>query len=106
MTRTFSKVYGLAALRLGWIYAPAACGRRDQPDAPAVQRQCAGAGGRLAALEDIAHIAAASRTTISGCPGSRRQIAALGLNSTPSVGNFLLCAFRDAAAAAARRRLR
>lgn len=24
MTRTFSKVYGLAALRVGWMYAPAA----------------------------------------------------------------------------------
>ena len=23
MTRTFSKIYGLAALRLGWLYGPA-----------------------------------------------------------------------------------
>ena len=24
MTRTFSKIYGLAGLRIGWVYAPAA----------------------------------------------------------------------------------
>ena len=42
MCRTFSKIYGLAALRLGWMYGPAPCRGRDQPHPRAVQRQRAG----------------------------------------------------------------
>ena len=46
MTRTFSKIYGLAALRLGWLYAPGARGRRAQPHSRAVQRRRAVDRGR------------------------------------------------------------
>ena len=46
MTRTFSKIYGLAALRVGWMYGPAARHRRDQPHPRAVQCQHAGDDGR------------------------------------------------------------
>ena len=56
MTRTFSKIYGLAALRLGWIYGPAhvvdALNRIRGPfnvNAPAI------AAG-VAAIEDTAHV--------------------------------------------------
>ena len=59
MTRTFSKIYGLALLRLGWCYAPAhvadALNRIRGPfnvNGPAIE-----AG--IAALADEAHIAAA-----------------------------------------------
>ena len=56
MTRTFSKIYGLAALRLGWMYGPAhvvaAINRIRGPfnvSSPAI------AAG-IAALEDSAHV--------------------------------------------------
>ena len=39
MTRTFSKIFGLAGLRIGWIYAPLAHRRCAQPRARAVQCQ-------------------------------------------------------------------
>ena len=42
MTRTFSKIYGLAALRIGWMYAPLAIIDARQPRARAVQHECAG----------------------------------------------------------------
>ena len=42
MTRTFSKIHGLAALRLGWMFGPTACRCRDQPHSRPVQRQWAG----------------------------------------------------------------
>ena len=55
MTRTFSKIYGLAALRLGWMYGPAhvvdALNRIRGPfnvNAPSI------AAG-IAAIEDAAH---------------------------------------------------
>ena len=38
MTRTFSKIYGLASLRLGWAYCPQGGRRCAQPRARAVQR--------------------------------------------------------------------
>ena len=46
MTRTFSKIYGLAGLRIGWGYGPAACHRRAEPHPRAVQRVGAGDRGR------------------------------------------------------------
>ena len=56
MTRTFSKIYGLAALRLGWMYGPAhvidAINRIRGPfnvNTPAMQ-----AG--VAAIKDAAHL--------------------------------------------------
>ena len=59
MTRTFSKIYGLAALRLGWMYGPAhvvdAINRIRGPfnvNAPAI------AAG-IAAIDDTAHMEAA-----------------------------------------------
>ncbi len=42
MTRTFSKIYGLAGLRIGWAYGPARCHRCAQPHPRPVQRLGAG----------------------------------------------------------------
>ena len=44
ISRTFSKAYGLAGLRVGYALANRAGGRHDEPRAPAVQRQQRGAG--------------------------------------------------------------
>ena len=46
VSRTFSKAYGLAALRIGYGLMHPAGRRHAQPRPAAVQRQCAGAGGR------------------------------------------------------------
>ncbi len=42
MTRTFSKVYGLAALRVGWMFGPARDRRRAEPRARSVQHEFGG----------------------------------------------------------------
>lgn len=93
MTRTFSKIYGLALLRLGWCYAPAhvadALNRIRGPfnvNGPAIQ-----AG--IAALADDAHVADAVAHNERWLPWLTREIGALGLEVTPSVGNFLLVHF-------------
>ena len=56
MTRTFSKIYGLAALRLGWCYAPAhVCDAINRIRGPFnVNRAAIEAG--VAALADTAHL--------------------------------------------------
>ena len=45
VSRSFSKAYGLAALRIGYGVMNDRGRRHDESRAPAVQRQCAGAGG-------------------------------------------------------------
>ena len=104
MARTFSKIYGLANLRLGWAYAPApiidALNRVRGPFNVNGAAMAAGIG----ALEDRAHIDAAIKHNAKWLGWTARQIEALGLRTTPSVGNFLLMHFsgegaRTAAAA-------
>ena len=89
MTRTFSKIYGLAALRLGWMYGPAhvvdALNRIRGPfnvNAPAI------AAG-IAAIEDTAHVGDVARsTTTNWLAWLTEEIGKLGLKVTPSVGQF------------------
>ncbi len=102
MTRTFSKIHGLAALRIGWSYGSAhvadAVNRVRQPfnlNAPAI------AAG-VASLEDAAHVEAAIEHNARWLPWLSEAIAGLGIGVTPSVGNFLLLEFgRDGVRSAA-----
>ena len=93
MTRTFSKIYGLANLRLGWMVAPAhmvdAVNRIRGPfnlNGPAME-----AG--IAAIQDDAHVASAVEHNEQWLAWLSREIGGLGLEVTPSVGNFLLVHF-------------
>ena len=70
MLRTFSKIHGLAALRLGWMYGPAhivdALNRVRGPFNVSTPAMLAA----VAAIEDTAHHAKMSRAiTRSGCHG-------------------------------------
>lgn len=93
MTRTFSKVYGLAALRLGWAYCPPvvadALNRIRGPFNVSSLAQAAG----LAALADDAHIAKAVAHNTEWRGVLARDIGALGIPVVDSVGNFLLLSF-------------
>jgi histidinol-phosphate aminotransferase len=102
MTRTFSKIYGLAALRIGWAYCPAAVAevlnRIRGPFNLSAPSIAAGA----AAMQDTAHIAAAVEHNERWLAWLTAEIGSLGLAVTPSVGNFLLIHFPgDAAKGAA-----
>ena len=93
MTRTFSKIHGLAALRLGWAYCPAAIAdvfnRIRGPfnvTAPAI------AAG-IAAIEDKVHAEKAIAHNEQWLPWMAAEAENLGLEVTPSVGNFILIHF-------------
>jgi histidinol-phosphate aminotransferase len=93
MTRTFSKIYGLAALRLGWAYCPAAVAdvlnRVRGPfnvTAPAI------AAG-VAALADTAHTDRAVAHNDKWLPWVTAEVEKLGIKVTPSIGNFVLMHF-------------
>ena len=95
MCRTFSKIHGLAALRLGWMYGPAhvidAINRIRGPfnvNAPAI------AAG-IAAIEDTAHQERSREHNARWLAWLTEEIGKLGLKVTPSVANFVLIHFPE-----------
>ncbi len=97
MTRTFSKAYGLAGVRLGWMYAkPYVIDAINRIRGPFNVNAAAQAAG-VAALQDAAHLAKAVAHNARWLPWLSERIAALGLDVAPSSGNFVLIRFRDAA---------
>jgi histidinol-phosphate aminotransferase len=93
MTRTFSKIYALAALRLGWAYCPPAVAdvlnRLRAPFNVATPAQLAG----VAAVEDTGHVKAAREHNETWHGWLSARIAEAGLVTTPSVANFVLVRF-------------
>ncbi|MCI0600794.1 MAG: histidinol-phosphate transaminase [Beijerinckiaceae bacterium] len=101
MTRTFSKIYGLAGIRLGWCYAPSGvCGALNRIRGPFNTNGAVMAAG-MATLGDATHLAQAVAHNETWLPWLAKEISALGIKVTPSVCNFLLLHFKDAAQAMA-----
>ncbi len=101
VTRTFSKIYGLASLRVGWCFAPAAIveaiNRVRSPfnvNDPAMR-------AAVAAVEDQAHIAAAVSHNAHWRDVLTTAIRELGFPVTASAANFILVQLRDPAEATA-----
>jgi len=98
MTRTFSKIYGLASLRLGWAYCPAhvadVLNRIRGPFNVSSPALAAGA----AAIADNSHVERAIAHNDEWLAWLTAQLTVLGLKVTPSVGNFLLFHFPTYAA--------
>ena len=93
MCRTFSKIHGLAALRLGWLYGPThvadALNRIRGPfnvNAPAI------AAG-TAAMADAAHVEMSAAHNTRWLTYLTDEIGKLNLTVTPSVANFVLIHF-------------
>jgi histidinol-phosphate aminotransferase len=104
VTRTFSKLYGLAGLRLGWGYGSQevidVLNRIRGPFNVSMPALAAG----LAALDDDEFVQQALAHNAECLPWLTEQVSALGLEVTPSVTNFILIRFpkdkgRDAQAA-------
>jgi len=95
MLRTFSKIYGLSALRIGWCYGPAeiadVLNRIRGPfnvSAPAL-------AAAEAALDDIPFTDAARAHNDIWLPWLGAELGKIGLVVHPSVGNFVLVEFPD-----------
>ena len=89
-TRTFSKIYGLAALRLGWAYCPPAIAdvlnRIRPPFNVTAPAQAAG----LAAVSDPAHVIAVRAHNDRWMPWLAERLRGLGIEVVPGVANFVL----------------
>ncbi len=90
MCRTFSKVHGLAAVRLGWMYAPAgvvdAVNRIRGPFNVSAPASAAG----IAAIGDTGHVERSVAHNDKWLAWLTTEIGKLGLTVTPSVANFIL----------------
>jgi histidinol-phosphate aminotransferase len=99
MCRTFSKIYALGGMRIGWAYGSAeiadALNRVRNP----FNVNAAAQAAAVAALEDVAATDRAREHNDIWLPWLARELGALGLRVNPSVGNFLLVRFPDADAA-------
>jgi histidinol-phosphate aminotransferase len=99
MLRTFSKIFGLAGLRLGWAFCPPSVAdvlnRLRGPFNTSVPAQAAA----LAALDDREHEEKSRVHNRTWREWLGAALAKQGYRVHPSVGNFLLVEFADADAA-------
>ncbi len=93
VTRTFSKIHGLAGLRVGWGYAPtemiSAMERIRAPFNVNLPAQAAA----VAALADKQFQQESRDLVLQWRPWMTQQLGGLGLEVAPSQGNFLLIGF-------------
>jgi histidinol-phosphate aminotransferase len=106
MTRTFSKIHGLAAIRLGWAYGPPsvidALNRVRLPFNVSTPAMKAG----IAALEDAAFAEHSAEYNARELDRVYTALKGMGFDVTPSVANFVLIHFAPGKAAAADAHLR
>ena len=94
-TRTFSKAYGLAALRLGWGYfPPAIADALNRVRGPFNINSAALAAG-VAALDDAAHIEKSRAHNAQWRDWLVQQISGLGFATKGGQANFVLIEFAD-----------
>lgn len=88
--RTFSKIYGLAGLRLGYgIGQPELIAALEKIRQPFNINSIAQAGA-LAALDDAEHVARTRANNAAGLAFLKKGLKELGLELVPSAANFIL----------------
>lgn len=93
MLRTFSKIYGLSSLRVGWAYCPE--GVADALNRARGPFNTSGVGIETAAvaMRDVAYTDYIRTTTNAQLARVSAEVRALGLTVHPSVANFVLVEF-------------
>jgi histidinol-phosphate aminotransferase len=90
MTRTFSKIHGLAALRIGWAYCPEAVADVLNRIRGPFNLSSAAIAAGAAAMDDGGHMETARSHNDKWLPWVTHELATLGFDVTPSVANFVL----------------
>lgn len=93
VTRTFSKIYGLAGVRVGWAYGPKSIldilnRIRGTFNVTALSQAAA-----IAAVRDQDHVALAKDHNLKWLPRMSEALEEMGMTVTPSQGNFILAHF-------------
>jgi len=95
MTRTFSKIYGLGGLRVGWAYGPAAVADVLNRVRNPFNVNAGALAAATAAVDDVAYTDRVRAHNDVWLPWFARECEALGLTVNPSVGNFVIVRFPD-----------
>lgn len=89
VARTFSKIHGLAALRVGYgVSSPAVADLLNRVRQPFNVNALAQAAA-VAALDDRAYVVESRRLNVAGMQQVRAGLDRLGLAAIPSLGNFV-----------------
>ena len=97
MTRTMSKMYGLAGLRIGWAYASEPIIEVLNKVRPGFNVNSAAIAAGIAAIEDLDHEEKTKAYNDKLKPWFEAQLIDLGLELAPSVCNFSLIRFSGGA---------
>ena len=89
--RTFSKVHGLAGIRVGYGIASEELTAHISPQRSMYCVSALAQAGALAALEDSAHIRRAVENNTHESQRLHRALSGVGYAVTPTWGNFLYC---------------
>jgi histidinol-phosphate aminotransferase len=100
--RTFSKIYGLAGLRVGYAVAPAAVVSELAKVRGPFDVSEPAAAAAIASLGDDAELRRRREANTTGRARLRAGCEALGVELMPSAANFVCAEVGDAAALAAR----
>jgi len=96
VTRTFSKLYGLAALRIGWGYGPAPVIDAMQRIRTPFNTNAAALAAAAAAVRDLHHAEQVRSHNLRWLERLHADFTAMGLTVTPSSANFVLLHFHAA----------
>ena len=94
ISRTFSKVYGLAGMRIGYAVAQAETIAAMQPWRPSRSVSVLGCAAAVASLGQIAHVAEERRRNRDAKAFTRRFFEQLGYQVVPSETNFMMVDIR------------
>ncbi len=95
MTRTFSKIFGLSALRIGWAYMPEAILDAVQRIRTPFNANGPAMAAAAAAVRDTAYTDVIRQHNARSLKSMSQRLSALGLHVVPSVANFYLIRFPE-----------
>ena len=94
MTRTFSKIHGLAALRVGWSYCPRSVASVLNRVRGPFNCNAPGMAAAAAAVGDREHVERSVMMNTMNRAALAKGLERLEITTPPSAGNFLLARFR------------
>ncbi len=94
-TRTFSKIYGLSALRIGWAYCPQEIIDVIQRIRTPFNTNSAALAAATAAVRDTEYIKTVCEHNTKSLQHISQTLRGLGIEVIPSVANFYLLKFNE-----------
>ena len=95
MTRTFSKIYAMGGVRLGWAYCPEAVADVLNRIRPPFNVTSGAQAAGIAAVNDVEFLTRSRDHNTAWLPWLSGRLGEMGLDVVPSTGNFVLVRFPE-----------